>query len=153
MKERAIGALKKYILVLSFVFISLAGICSTGNKAYAATGSTVVYITKTGKCYHSGNCSSLSKSKIETTVDNAVKKGLRPCSKCNPPQVSKDSSSSTDDSISKSNSTTGSLVWQSATGSCYHSKNNCGNMNPQKATQITEAEAKQKGLSKCSKCW
>lgn len=48
--------------------------------------SAVVYSTKTGECYHSDGCSSLRKSKIQTTVQNAKAAGLRPCSKCNPPQ-------------------------------------------------------------------
>ncbi|MCR5590815.1 MAG: hypothetical protein K6F73_04725 [Lachnospiraceae bacterium] len=45
------------------------------------------------------------------------------------------------------------MVWESATGKCYHSKNNCGKMNPKKAKQITLEQAKAKGLKKCSKCW
>lgn len=45
------------------------------------------------------------------------------------------------------------MVWLSATGSKYHSKNNCGNMNPSKATQTTEQDAIAKGKGKCSKCW
>lgn len=45
------------------------------------------------------------------------------------------------------------LVWLSATGSKYHSNNNCGKMNPSKATQVTEAEAISLGMEKCSKCW
>lgn len=44
-------------------------------------------------------------------------------------------------------------VWQSATGKCYHSRNNCGKMNPKKAKQITLEQAKARGLKKCSKCW
>lgn len=44
-------------------------------------------------------------------------------------------------------------VWISETGSKYHSKNNCGRMNPDKATQVTEQEAISMGLEKCSKCW
>ena len=43
-------------------------------------------------------------------------------------------------------------VWQSATGECYHSRNNCGKMNPNKARQLKESEAKKKGLRKCKKC-
>ena len=54
--------------------------------AYAATGDTVVYRTKTGKCYHTATCSSL-KSSIEVTLQEAVNKGLSPCSKCNPPTL------------------------------------------------------------------
>ena len=45
------------------------------------------------------------------------------------------------------------MVWQSETGSKYHSINNCGRMNPSKAVQITETEAINKGLGPCSKCW
>ena len=45
------------------------------------------------------------------------------------------------------------MVWQSATGKCYHSRNNCGKTNPKKAKQITLEQAKAKGLKKCSKCW
>ena len=44
-------------------------------------------------------------------------------------------------------------VWISETGSKYHSKNNCGRMNPSKATQVTEQEAINMGLGRCSKCW
>lgn len=44
-------------------------------------------------------------------------------------------------------------VWLSATGSKYHSINNCGNMNPNKARQVTLEEAVRLGKSQCSKCW
>lgn len=50
----------------------------------AASGDTIVYITRTGECYHRAGCSSL-KSKIETTLQQAVSDGYRACSKCNPP--------------------------------------------------------------------
>lgn len=52
----------------------------------SAGGNEVVYITKTGKRYHRSGCSSLSKSKIESTIEQARAKGLTPCQKCNPPQ-------------------------------------------------------------------
>ncbi len=45
------------------------------------------------------------------------------------------------------------MVWKSATGEKYHSINHCGNMNPDKATQITEEQAVNLGLDKCSRCW
>ena len=48
---------------------------------------------------------------------------------------------------------TGALVWIPATGKKYHSIPDCGNMNPDKATQLTEAEAIQRGYGKCSKCF
>lgn len=37
------------------------------------------------------------------------------------------------------------LVWISATGSKYHSINNCGSMNPYRATQITRKQAEEMG--------
>lgn len=49
--------------------------------------------------------------------------------------------------------TSSEMVWLSATGSKYHSKNNCGKMNPDKARQVTLKEAQDKGYERCSKCW
>ncbi|MGL4742537.1 MAG: ComEC/Rec2 family competence protein [Sarcina sp.] len=46
----------------------------------------------------------------------------------------------------------GKIVWLSATGSKYHSKNNCGRMNPDNARQVTIEEAKSQGMEDCSKC-
>ena len=43
-----------------------------------------VYVTKTGKKYHTENCSSLSKSKIAIELKEAIEKGYTPCSKCKP---------------------------------------------------------------------
>ncbi|MCB2300423.1 ComEC/Rec2 family competence protein [Clostridium tagluense] len=45
----------------------------------------------------------------------------------------------------------GTMVWLSATGDKYHSINNCGRMNPNKARQVTLEEAKS-SYSPCSKC-
>ena len=45
------------------------------------------------------------------------------------------------------------MVWLSATGSKYHSINDCGRMNPNTARQITLAEAEAGGYERCSKCW
>lgn len=43
--------------------------------------------------------------------------------------------------------------YRTATGSIYHSINNCGNTNPNNTTRITIEEAKAAGLSACKKCW
>ncbi|XMB65214.1 MBL fold metallo-hydrolase [Cellulosilyticum sp. ST5] len=43
---------------------------------------TTVYITKTGEKYHKDGCSSLSKSKIAISLEDAKGKGYGPCSKC-----------------------------------------------------------------------
>ena len=49
--------------------------------------------------------------------------------------------------------TQGRMVWISATGSKYHSIPDCGNMNPDKATQETESQALSLGYEACKKCW
>lgn len=49
--------------------------------------------------------------------------------------------------------TTPQYVWLSATGNKYHRINNCGRMNPNRATQVTLEEAQSRGKGKCSNCW
>ena len=66
------------------------------SPALAADGSTLVYTTRTGECYHRYSCSSLSKSCYETTLAQAVADGYRPCGRCHPPTL--DSGASSDDS-------------------------------------------------------
>lgn len=46
----------------------------------------------------------------------------------------------------------GQMVWLSETGEKYHSINNCGRMNPNKARQVT-LESAQNSYGRCSKCW
>lgn len=46
----------------------------------------------------------------------------------------------------------GQMVWLSATGSKYHSKNDCGNMNPSTSRQVSIDEASQ-SYGACSKCF
>lgn len=46
---------------------------------------TTVYITKTGKKYHSATCSSLRKSKISISLADAIAQGYEPCKRCKPP--------------------------------------------------------------------
>lgn len=48
--------------------------------------SQTVYVTKTGKKYHRDGCSSLRKSKIPMSLQDAKNAGYTPCEKCNPPQ-------------------------------------------------------------------
>ena len=46
----------------------------------------------------------------------------------------------------------GNLVWISETGSKYHTVNDCGRMNPNKAYQMTEEQAEKQGYEPCKKC-
>ncbi len=45
------------------------------------------------------------------------------------------------------------MVWVSGSGSKYHSRNDCGTMNPNNASQISKSEAELKGMSPCKKCY
>lgn len=47
----------------------------------------------------------------------------------------------------------GKMVWKTATGKKYHSKNNCGNTNSANARQVTLEAAKSAGLTPCNKCY
>lgn len=63
-----------------------ASASSSGAAATStASGDTTVYITKTGKKYHTEGCTSLSKSKIAISLEDAKQEGYTACSKCNPP--------------------------------------------------------------------
>lgn len=48
---------------------------------------------------------------------------------------------------------TTTYVWKTATGSKYHSHNNCGNTNSANATKVTIQSAKSAGLTACKKCY
>jgi len=58
---------------------------STAPAANNAQGITV-YITNTGKKYHSAGCRYLSKSCIPISLSEAKAEGYTPCSRCNPPE-------------------------------------------------------------------
>lgn len=45
------------------------------------------------------------------------------------------------------------MVWITATGSKYHNKNNCGQTDPSKASEISRAEAESRGYEPCKKCF
>ena len=49
-----------------------------------STEQITVYITETGSKYHKAGCSSLSKSKIPISLDDAAK-NYEPCGRCHPP--------------------------------------------------------------------
>jgi methylphosphotriester-DNA--protein-cysteine methyltransferase len=70
------SAKRLFVLVLAFMVV---------GAVFASDKDTVVYITKSGKKYHTASCSSLSKSKIQTSLGSAVSRGYGPCSRCNPP--------------------------------------------------------------------
>lgn len=57
---------------------------SQAQAPQADPKTVVVYITRTGEKYHRDGCRYLSQSKIQTTLVDAVARGLGPCSVCRP---------------------------------------------------------------------
>jgi micrococcal nuclease len=45
-----------------------------------------IYITRTGRKYHTDGCRFLRSSRIRSTLEEAVRLGLEPCSVCKPPR-------------------------------------------------------------------
>lgn len=80
---------KRIFVVLSIILVLLASIIEVSNPklAMAASGSTTVYITNYGECYHTAYCRYLNKSSISVSLSTAVKRGYRRCSVCNPPYL------------------------------------------------------------------
>ena len=73
--------MKSRILILVLCFITAI--------VFAGSGSVTVYITKTGSKYHNDGCKYLSSTKISISLEDAVKKGYKPCSVCKPPILGK----------------------------------------------------------------
>lgn len=57
------------------------------TNSSSGTAGAQVYITKSGKKYHSAGCSSLSRSMIQISLQDAVNRGYGPCLRCNPPTL------------------------------------------------------------------
>lgn len=57
---------------------------SSNAENVSTSNSYTVYITDTGKKYHSAGCSYLKNSKHAISKDSAISQGYSACSKCNP---------------------------------------------------------------------
>lgn len=57
----------------------------TDGAASARTGSVTVYVTKSGKKYHRKGCVYLRRSSRAISLEEAIRKGYTPCSRCKPP--------------------------------------------------------------------
>lgn len=108
-----------------------------GTIVASSDGSVLTWNVQPCNDYSSGD----EESTISTTVENTGNDAGD--------SVSKPANSQS--SVQKSNNE--ELVWITPTGGKYHSINNCGKMNPDKASQITKEEAEGRGLEACSKCY
>jgi hypothetical protein len=97
--QNMIKAIKSKFVIFSVISFLIVGAFAPASTVLAVSGDTIVYVTKTGECYHADGCSCLKKSKIETTLQEAVDDGYRACKKCSPGTL--DSSSTTTSSSTK----------------------------------------------------
>ena len=77
------------VFLAMFMLFSVAAIAPSQQPAPQQQNQTkeqTVYITKTGKKYHTASCRYLGKSKIPISLKDAKAKGYTPCSVCKPPQ-------------------------------------------------------------------
>lgn len=58
----------------------------TKSAQVNADGSITVFTTRTGTKYHNEDCDSLRRSKIQTTLSEAVSRGYEACKLCKPPE-------------------------------------------------------------------
>lgn len=68
----------------AFLLLALAISCTVTAFAYTVPGTTRVYVTPTGECYHRKDCSYIKNSFEESTVAAAEADGYRACSRCKP---------------------------------------------------------------------
>ena len=72
-----------------FMLVSVVAIAPAGSPSpqqQPQTKEQTVYITKTGKKYHTATCRYLAKSRIPMSLKEAKLRGFTPCSVCRPPQ-------------------------------------------------------------------
>lgn len=93
-----------------------------------------LYITRTGKRYHQGNCKYLAKSAIEITLKEAKEKGYTPCLVC----------------LSKKPETNSDKIYITKTGSKYH-RGGCRYLS-RSAIPISLTDARARGYGACSVC-
>ena len=105
--------MKKTVSIILAVILML----SLAVVAYAATaaGDTIVYRTASGSKYHKEGCASLKDNGIKITLAEAVEKGLEPCSKCNPPTLDPNATSSSSSSTASAAAST-AVAAEKATG-------------------------------------
>ena len=80
------------IFSLILLLVALAGVPAvtntraSGGTQQQQTKEQTVYITRTGKKYHTATCRYLSRSKIAVSLKDAKANGYTPCSVCKPPR-------------------------------------------------------------------
>jgi hypothetical protein len=136
--------------LLTLCFASTLSLAETGLPASAAatdapfylTGSAIVYVTPTGKCYHSvDNCRG-TKTAFPIALEEACRLGYVACKNCDPPLgIAADASAFPEGST---------IVYFTIGDKCYHRTPDCGNC--ETAVPVTLEEALYLGRGPCKRC-
>ena len=71
------------LIVISVFFVGNVDNCNVTHSINSTKlQSEIVYITKTGKCYHKSHCTCLKNSKIGIEKSKAVEQNYLSCCKC-----------------------------------------------------------------------
>jgi len=69
-------------IIVAAAVLAFLALTSAGS---ALSSDVTVYITRTGSCYHTAECSCLRSSAMPLSLTDAVERGYRPCKVCKPP--------------------------------------------------------------------
>jgi hypothetical protein len=95
--------MKKTVFLLCGIFILLLAACAPDTVLHGGVvvhaqpqdtadylshydAEVIVYVTKSGKKYHTAGCSYLTDSTIPVSLEQAIAEGKTPCSRCHPPE-------------------------------------------------------------------
>lgn len=118
------------------------------EKKTEVSEETIVYITRTGKKYHTEDCRYLSKSKIPITLKEAIQRGYTPCSVCSPPLIEIEKPKVENKKVVGASASV--TVYITRTGKKYH-RDSCSYLRRSKIP-ISLKDAVARGCTPCSRC-
>ena len=74
-------------LILLGLLFTLSPALTVARAMPQSSAEQTVYVTKTGKKYHTAGCRYLSRSQYSMKLKDAVNAGYTPCSACRPPTL------------------------------------------------------------------
>jgi hypothetical protein len=81
---------RRYVIVIVIgVFLMLPFRLSARSATPESNAGATVYVTATGKKYHTASCRYIRKGATPMKLKDAVKAGYSPCSVCKPPTLEK----------------------------------------------------------------
>lgn len=85
---QSMGYIKFFIVCVAMILL-----CGCNNA------DSIVYITDTGSCYHTEQCGCLLFTDTAVTLEDALKGGYTPCSRCRPPKANFELSAHSDSKL------------------------------------------------------